>query len=186
VPATSGSASALDLWLPEFHVATHHARASGASPERLWRAAREVKVRETRTLRPLIAWRLGADGDMRFAALFTQPPFVLLAEGERESISGLAGRLWSRRPHYVELDSPEAFRAFAEPGFGKIALRHAVHEHPDGSEVVSEGRVWCTSAGAWRRFRPYWAFVGPFARFVGPEPLSAAVRRAERSSEATS
>ena len=40
------------------------------------------------------------------------------------------------------------------------------------------------SRGAQVRFRPYWAFIGPFSRFIGTELLSAATRRAERTSSA--
>ena len=46
-------------------------------------------------------------------------------------------------------------------------------------------RIWCTNRRAQLRFRPYWAFIGPFSRFIGSELLSAATRRAERTSAAT-
>ena len=65
-------------------------------------------------------------------------------------------------------------------------MRHEVLPHPDGSEIVSEVRIWCTDRGAQLRFRPYWAFIGPFSRFIGSELLSAATRRAERTSAAAS
>ena len=52
-------------------------------------------------------------------------------------------------------------------------------------EIVSEVRIWCTDRRAQLRFRPYWAFIGPFSRFIGSELLSAATRRAERTSPAT-
>ena len=65
-------------------------------------------------------------------------------------------------------------------------MRHEVLPHPRGSEIVSEVRIWCTDRGAQLRFRPYWAFIGPFSRFIGSELLSAATRRAERISPAAS
>jgi hypothetical protein len=191
VPATSRTASAslpLDDWLPRHHAVTHHARRSRATPKRLWEAARTVRVRETRTLRPIIGWRLGryapaADTPMR--TVLSSHPFHLLAEEGMVSVSGLGGKLWALGDTFVRFDRPEAFRAWAEPGFCKVVVRHEVH--PDGaggSEIESEVRIWCTSRGAQVRFRPYWAFIGPFSRFIGSELLAAATRRAERTSAA--
>jgi hypothetical protein len=145
-------------------------------------------VRETVSLRPLIAWRLGRHApraDEPFAAVFARHPFHLLAEDGWGSVSGLGGKLWSLRGDYARFASPEAYREWAPGGTCKAALRNEVREHGAGSEIVSEARVWCTSPGAWRRFRPYWAFVGPFSGFIGGELLLAAVRRAERSPRAT-
>jgi hypothetical protein len=145
-------------------------------------------VRETRTLRPIIGWRLGryapaADTPMR--TVLSSHPFHLLAEEGMVSVSGLGGKLWALGDTFVRFDRPEAFRAWAEPGFCKVVVRHEVH--PDGaggSEIESEVRIWCTSRGAQVRFRPYWAFIGPFSRFIGSELLAAATRRAERTSAA--
>ena len=86
----------------------------------------------------------------------------------------------------VRFDGPDAYRAWDEPGFCKVAVRHEVLPHPRGSEIVSEVRIWCTDRRAQLRFRPYWAFIGPFSRFIGSELLSAATRRAERISPAAS
>jgi hypothetical protein len=147
-----------------------------------------VQVRETRTLRPIIAWRLGryAPGpDATMRAVLAAHPFHLLAERGMVSVSGLAGRLWAVGDSFVPFDGPEAFRGWAEPGHCKVALRHEVLPHPGGAEIRSEVRIWCTDRGAQLRFRPYWAFIGPFSRFIGSELLSAATRRAERTSSAT-
>lgn len=169
---------------------THHARRSRATPERLWRAARTVPVRETRTLRPIIAWRLGhyaPPGDTPVSAVLAAHPFHLLAEDGMVSVSGLGGKLWSLGDTFVPFDDPAAFRAWAEPGYCKVAVRHEVAgRRGGGSEIVSDVRIWCTDWGAQLRFRPYWAFIGPFSRFIGSELLSAAVRKAERTSPATS
>jgi hypothetical protein len=190
VPATSRTASAslpLDDWLPRHHAVTHHARRSRATPERLWDAARTVTVRETRTLRPIIAWRLGRyapPGDTPLRTVLASHPFHLLAEQGMVSLSGMAGKLWSLGDTFVRFDAAAAFRDWAEPGFCKVVVRHAVRADGGGSKIESEVRIWCTSRGAQVRFRPYWAFIGPFSRFIGSELLSAAVRRAERISPA--
>jgi hypothetical protein len=191
VPATSRTASAplpLDDWLPHHHARTHHARRSRATAERLWQAAREVPVRETRTLRPIIAWRLGRyapAGDVPLRSVLASHPFHVLAEQGMVSVSGMAGKLWSLGDTFVRFDRSGGFRVWAEPGFCKVVVRHEVRaDDGGGSAIESEVRIWCTSRGAQVRFRPYWAFIGPFSRFIGSELLSAAVRRAERTSAA--
>jgi hypothetical protein len=148
-----------------------------------------VQVRETRTLRPLIGWRLGGyapAADAPVYGVLAAHPFLLLAEEGMVSVSGLAGKLWSPADTFVRFDGAETFRAWREPGFCKVAVRHEVLAGDGGSEIHSDVRIWCTSRRAQVRFRPYWAFIGPFSRFIGSELLSAAVRRAERTSPATS
>ena len=163
---------------------THHARRSRATPERLWQAARTVPVRETRTLRPIIAWRLGRyapSGDAPVRDVLAAHPFHLLAEDGMVSVSGLAGKLWTLGDSFVRFESPDAFRAWAEPGYCKVAVRHEVRAAAGGgAEIASDVRIWCTDRRAQLMFRPYWAFIGPFSRFIGSELLSAATRRAER------
>jgi hypothetical protein len=146
-------------------------------------------VRETRTLRPIIAWRLGRyapSGDAPLRDVLTSHPFALLGEEGMVSVSGLGGKLWSLGDTFVRFAGPDAYRDWEEPGFCKVAVRHEVRPHPRGSEILSEVRILCTDRGAQLRFRPYWAFIGPFSRFIGSELLSAATRRAERTSAATS
>ena len=47
----------------------------------------------------------------------------LLAEGERWSVSGLCGRIWTLTRDYPRLDGPDAFRAWDEPGTVRVLLR---------------------------------------------------------------
>jgi hypothetical protein len=144
-------------------------------------------VHETRTLRPIIAWRLGRyapAGDAPMRRVLDSHPFQLLAEQGMVSVSGMAGKLWSLGDTFVRFDDAAAFRAWAEPGFCKVVVRHEVRPDGRGSAIDSEVRIWCTSRGAQVRFRPFWAFIGPFSRFIGSELLSAATRRAERTSSA--
>ena len=148
-----------------------------------------MQVRETRTLRPIIAWRMGRYAPAADAALYdvlATHPFVQLAEDGMVSVSGLAGKLWALGDTFVRFDGPAAFRGWEEPGYCKLAVRHEVVADGSGSEILSDVRIWCTDRRAQLRFRPYWAFIGPFSRFIGSELLAAAARRAERTSPATS
>jgi hypothetical protein len=147
-----------------------------------------VRVRETRTLRPIIGWRMGRYApppDAELGDVLATHPFVLLGEQGMVSVSGLAGMLWALGDTFVRFDGPAAFAGWREPGYCKVAVRHEVLPDGNGSEIHSEVRIWCTSRRAQLRFRPYWAVIGPFTRFIGSELLSAATRRAERTSSAT-
>jgi hypothetical protein len=174
--------SPLDAWLPDPHARTRHVRSSPAPPERLWAAAEAVRVRDTATLRPLIMLRFGRDTpspDTTFRELFRRHPFVLLEDGERRSISGLAGHIWSPRGGLAHLDAPDEYRAWDKPGTARVAVLNTVGARPGGgSEIVTETRVRCVDRRALLRFRPYWAVVGPFSRFIRIDLLAAAVRRA--------
>jgi hypothetical protein len=54
-----------------------------------------------------------------------------------------------------------------------------VREHERGSQIVTEARVWCADRRTQLIFRPFWAVVSPFARFIYSEGFAVAVRRAE-------
>jgi hypothetical protein len=147
-----------------------------------------VQVRETRTLRPIIGWRLGRyapAGDAPLYDVLATHPFVRLAEDGMVSVSGLVGKLWSLGDTFVRFDDPATFGGWREPGYCKVAVRHEVVPDGGGAVLISDVRIWCTDRRTQLRFRPYWAFIGPFSRFIGSELLSAAARRAERTSSAT-
>ena len=175
-------APSLDTWLPDYHVRTLQRRASRATPEALWDAAQSTRIRDTRVLRPLIGARLGPHAppaDTTFRELFRTGIFTLLEEGDRYSISGVAGCLWAPRGEYARFESAADYRQYEDAGRAKAAVLTLVREHERGSEIVTEIRVWCTDRRAERRFRPVWLVVAPFMRFVRLELLRAVARRAE-------
>jgi hypothetical protein len=142
-----------------------------------------VEIGEAGLLRPLIALRLGSyapSTETTFREVLRAPPFVLLDEGERWSISGLAGRLWAPDADFAALTTAEQFRAFAEPGLAKVAmLVRVLPREASRSEIEVLARVWCTSDEARARFAPLWALVAPFARLIPGQALEPAVRAAE-------
>jgi hypothetical protein len=202
VPATSGSpgtasglarrggagsvsrsviADELNDWLADPAVRTRHRRDAAAAPEALWAAAREVRLSETGTLGRLVRWRIpGTAPEQTFRRLLAEYPFVVLAEGERWSMSGLCGRIWTLHRDYPRLDRPEAFRQWAEPGTVRVLFAHWVETDGDGaSSIVSEARVAPVDRAAEVRLRSLWMLVGVFERLIGAESLELAVKRAE-------
>ena len=118
---------------------------------------------------------LSIDG-MRSTA--DQPGFQVLAEAfEREVVVGAIGKVWHLEIPFVHAADAEAFRAFSEPGFVKVAWAFQLSplgEH--GTHVVIELRVDATDAESWAKFRRYFAVIGLGSRFVRRSILSALAR----------
>ena len=176
-------ADEIDDWLGSPVVRTHHHRRAAATPDALWAAAGAVRLSETRTLGRLVRWRIpGTPPDQTFRGLLADYPFVVLAEGERWSISGLCGRIWTLTRDYPRLDGPSAFRDWDEPGTVRVLFAHWVEAEADGSSsIVSEARVAPVDGSGELRLRSLWLVIGAFERLIGAEPLALAVARAERA-----
>jgi hypothetical protein len=171
----------LDSWIPDPQVRTRHRRLVVASADRLWEAAGEVRVGDTRTLGRAVRWRIpGTPPEITFRELFRRYPFTVLAEGERWSVSGLCGRIWTLRRDYPRLEGGEEFGDWDEPGTVRVILAHWIEEEGEGrAALVSESRVEPTDRRAQLRLRALWALLGHFDRLVGGEALGVAARRAE-------
>jgi hypothetical protein len=86
---------------------------------------------------------------------------------------------WRVAGGHLATDSLEAFRAFATPGWVRVAAAFTVHGDGAGSRVGTETRIEATDEAARRRFGRYWRLVGPFSSITRREMLSAIRRRAE-------
>lgn len=171
----------LDRWLTEPTIRTCHRRAARAEPDALWRAAEELRLRDTRTLGRVVRWRIpGLSADQTFGDLFRSHPFTVLDEGERHLISGLVGRIWTMERDYPRLAGAEDFRSWEGSGTARVVFAHWVEDGPQGSALFSEGRVAPVDRRAAVRLRALWAVVGHFERLIGGEALGVAARRAER------
>jgi len=169
-------------WLPGCHARLHFVRASTATPEVLWDAAESVRLRDAPRLNRLIRWRLGKHApppETTFEEFFRTGIFMLLEEGERLYISGVAGKIWAPSGDYAQFETAGEYREYRRRGTAKVVLKTEVREHERGSQIVNEARVWCADRRTQLIFRPFWAVVSPFARFVYSEGFAAAVRRAE-------
>jgi hypothetical protein len=173
----------LDAWLPDPQVRTAHRRTARVDdPDRLWRAAQAVRLREAPTLARIVRWRIpGTPRDPRFVELFARYPFTVLAEGERCSVSGLCGRVWTLRRDYPAIAGPDKFLEWDVPGTVRVLFAHWIEPEQGGRWVIaSESRVQPVDRGAAVRLRALWTLVGRFERFIGAEALRAVVRRAEQ------
>ena len=172
----------LDEWIGAPAVRSRHRRRAAAPAAALWAAAHEVRLSETRTLGRLVRWRIpGTPPGRTFRELLAEYPFVVLAEGERWSVSGLCGRIWTLSRDYPRLDGPDAFRGWDEPGTVRVLFGHWVEDDgAGGSMIFSEARVEPVDRAAEVRLRSLWMLIGMFERLIGAESLERAVARAER------
>ena len=179
IDAVAPAAAALRAWLPDADVVTHHRRAARAAPDALWEAARSIRLDETRALGRLVRWRIpGTPAALPYAELFARAPFTVLDEGDRWSVSGLCGRIWTLTRDYPELPDREAFLSWSAAGTVRVAFGHWVEETPHGVVLVSEARVQAVDRWAALRLRSLWLAVAPFERLIATEPLALAARRA--------
>jgi hypothetical protein len=171
----------LDAWLPDPAIRTRHRRATAAPADRLWDAAGALAVDATGPLGRLVRWRIpGLPPGETFRGLFATPPFTVLAEGERWSVSGLVGRIWTLRRDYPRVEDAPAFAAWTQPGTVRVLFAHWVVDGPDGGSALhSEARVAPVDRGAALRLRALWTVVGPWERLIGGEALARAARAAE-------
>jgi hypothetical protein len=170
----------LDNWLGAPQIRTHHRHAAACSPDELWAAAERVRVCDAPRLGRVLRWRIPeTPADLPYREVFRRYPFTVLAEGERWSVSGLCGRVWSIRRDYPALGGPREFRDWAEPGTVRVLFAHWVEEEDGGSAIVSESRVEPVDRGARWRMRALWSTLGQFQRLIGGESLGAAASRAD-------
>jgi hypothetical protein len=171
----------LDGWLPRPAIRVHHHRASQASADELWQAARAVRLSDTALLGRLVRWRIpGLAADLRFDELFRQPPFMVLEEFEHGLVSGLVGRIWTLRRDYPQLTSAQEFRDWQRSATARVVIATWVSREQDAPALHAEARV--AAVGHQGRLgvagvRP---LVRSFGHLVGSDGVSAAVRRAGR------
>jgi hypothetical protein len=166
--------SLLDEVLPRWHYRERHSIGVDASPERVFEAVRHVPISDMPVTNLLFRLR-GMRGASSVSVFERLPPsFTILAEElNRELVTGGIGKPWRLRGGGVRV---EDFRAFAQPGYAKMAMNFRL----DGRTLSTETRVFLTDEAAGRAFRRYWFVIRPFSGLIRRVWLRAIKRRAER------
>jgi hypothetical protein len=192
----------LDEVLPEFDVRASYSTSVVASPKRgyatvwtadfdhwgLMRALFLLRGLPGLLAAPRETWRrVRRRGGRRRVRLddVLASGFTLLGEqpGE-EVVLGTVGRFWLARGELTTV-SPETFRVVSVPGTAKAAWNFAVHAGTDGRTILTtETRVLCADHATRRRFRAYWAVIGPFSGLIRREMLAAIRDTAEAAARA--
>lgn len=179
----------LDHFMPEYDVSErHHVRVAAPSDITL-SAATETDLQRSGLIRGIIKTRelvLGADSDARarprglLAETLSLGWGVLADVPGREIVMGAVTRPWESNVIFRAVP-PEAFAAFRQPGFVKIAWTlRADAVGPTASVLRTETRVSTTDLDARRTFRWYWARFSPGIVLIRHVLLRQAKREAER------
>jgi len=104
-----------------------------------------------------------------------EPGFqVLVDEPPREVVVGAIGQVWQGDIPFLHLSDSDAYRAFSEAGWVKVAW--SIRVLPRGtqdSKVELEVRVDATDEASWQRFRRYFRLIGPGSHFIRKSALRA-------------
>ena len=173
----------IDDVLPTWDWRSAHATRVAASPERAASAAREITGRDLpvtgvlmglRTLR-----RRRRSDDRPVVEAMARIGMVRLADEPLAVLLGGVLSPWRARGGHRPVASAEQLRAFAEPGWVRVATAFTATPQGDGCRVRTETRIAATDDAARRRFGRYWRLIGPFSSITRREMLSAIRRRAE-------
>jgi hypothetical protein len=98
-----------------------------------------------------------------------------------EFVVGMIGKFMSASQLEFRRFEPAEFAGFGEPGYGKVAVNFRVVPYgATRSLLCTETRTATTDPESARRFRRYWAVIGPFAGYIMRHWLTLAKHHAER------
>lgn len=150
-----------------------------AAPDRVWNLVRHGDLALSPLVRALFALRALPDrlvGRQTSASLLIddlrstpeQPGFsLLLDEPPRAFAVGAIGKVWHPSIPFVHVAGAQAFAAFDQPDFVKVAW--SIRVLPLGAEdtrLEVEVRVDATSEDAWHKFERYFRLIGPGSHFI--------------------
>ncbi len=178
----------IDDVLPVYQFHEVHSCQIRASPERVFRAIREVTPLDIRFF-IVLNWIRSplASGRSQRSALASRPILdsmtrggflILKDESPRELVVGTIAKFWSGEG--VVTRTPEEFVAFGTPDYAKAVLNFRVEDEGHGTcRLSTETRILPTDPGAARKFAFYWRVIYPGSWIIRYEWLAAIRRRAE-------
>jgi hypothetical protein len=171
----------LDRWIDNPSMRVAYRRHTSVSPDRLWEAAREVRLSDARRLGRLIRWRIpGLAPDLTFDAMFRASPFMVLDEDPgRALVSGLVGRIWTPRRDYPELRDPQQFRDWSTSGTARVVFANWITDS-GSTQLHAEVRVEALGVQGRIGLAAVRPLVRTFGSLVGSDGIEAAIRRAEQ------
>jgi hypothetical protein len=178
----------LDRLIPDYDIVERHDIRVAAPPEVTFDAACHVDFQDSAVIRAIVRARelmLGTRPGpaARARGLLAETRAMgwgtLAEEPGREIVMGAVTQPWEANVVFRALE-PEAFAAFREPGFVKIAWTLRADPDGAGSTARTETRAVATDAEARRRFRRYWRRVWPGIVLIRRMALRLIKRDAER------
>jgi len=197
-PGAAARELLIDRQLPQFQARTFSALVVDASTERTYQAIRALdpdQVGQTVPfmqlmvrLRDLPA-RLGRAprraiqpvSEALTSEQYRQAFLLIDEEPGTEFVIGMIGKFMSPTQMEFHRFDPPQFAGFGEPGYGKVATSFLVLPYGSGRSLLcTETRTATTDPASARRFRRYWAVIGPFAGYIMRHWLTLAKQQAEQ------
>ena len=172
----------IDDALPTWHWRSAQATHVAAASERCAEAARAVTSRDLPVTGALMRVRMlgrHRTDDRPLLQSLRGLGLVVLADDPAAVVVGGVLAPWRPRGGHVRVDTVEALRAFAAPGWVRVAMTFTVAPEGAGTRVATETRIAATDGVAKRRFGRYWRLIAPFSAITRREMLAAIKRRAE-------
>jgi hypothetical protein len=173
----------IDDVVPAWDWRSAHETRVAAPPERAAAAVREVSGRDLPLTGALMRIRtLGRRSSSRERPAIegmARLGLATLADDRDGIVVGGVLSPWRLRGGHRRVASAEEVRAFAEPGWVRVAAAFTVIAEGAGCRVATETRIAATDDTARRRFGHYWRLIGPFSSITRREMLAAIRRRAE-------
>ncbi len=148
-----------------------------AKPETAWNVARHFDAAKVPWVRLLFDIRAIPDylrGNPRAADFQLGVDYVaehaegFFIAGEipgRDVVVAAVGQFWHLNIPFARV-APDAFSAFQEPGWGKLAWSISVEPYREGSTISLELRTSATDEDSWRQLEQYYRFIG-----LGSRPI---------------
>ncbi|MEW6401446.1 MAG: hypothetical protein AB1649_06570 [Chloroflexota bacterium] len=192
----AGGAMHLNDFLPDYEFHEVHTITINASPERVFAALKELTNAD---FSPLVALLLGirnlparllkktAPGPSQngpFLEGLYKSGFIPLAEDPGcEIVFGLVGQFWKLIPDVKpHIPNGEAFLAFDDPAFAKVAANLAVHANGRGRTLcTTETRIHASDPVTRRKFAFYWGIISLGSALIRVLWLRAIKRKAEKA-----
>ncbi len=191
-PAATEDDPLLDRFMPAYDIVERHHVHVRAPAALALAAAKDLKLFQQPLIRAIFKGRellLGAKADER------PRPRGILDESrslgwvvledvpDREVVVGAVTRPWESKPAFRSI-APDAFAAFAEPDYVKIAWSLRADPVTESDSIFrTETRALATDQQARRKFRRYFSMVSPgiaLIRWLTLGPVKAAAERRAR------
>jgi hypothetical protein len=177
----------MDQFLPEYDLSVVHADVFRAPPAECYEAACEMDLFQAPLARALLGLRAlpqrvaetvrrrgrtpGATaprGTFRLKDMVGLGWILLGETPGAEMVLGQVSRPWKSVAASADVPTtPEQFAGFSQPGCARIAAGLRIDPYGTGSSIVTvETRVAIKDEKSRRRFRRYWALVGPFSSLI--------------------
>lgn len=168
----------IDEYLPEYDFEERHSIDIAASPDEIYRAAKQVDFGDSFIVRWLMNLR-GMSTTKLTLENFSYSKFKVLGEVPgKELLIGLAGRFWTPWGDLQDVNA-DNFKGFDKGGYAKAVWNFSVEKDGNLSHLSTETRIKCLDEGSRRSFGFYWTFIRPFSGLIRMEMLKTIKRHAE-------